>query len=374
MVADHGLGSRVLAPPGSPAAFTFGLIVAALAAPLVAHAALAYPAGRLGSRLDLGVVLFGYAGAGLVLSLLPALFFDPGRQGCGLCPANLVLVRSVPGLAGGLQRAGLVLGLGWAAGLAAAEAVRLARASPPLRRVIWPVLVPAGGYLLLAGADFAHSLPRGTLGNDPVDYRLWLGQAALLVLMAAGVAWAWVRDRRTRSAVVGLVIDAAQSAPPGGLRDVLAEMLADPDLKLAYPVGEPPRPVRADGQPADIEPGPGRQVTPLVRSGRTVALLRHRAGLLDDPGLVSEVAAAARLGMENERLHAEVLGPARRPASRTGPDRRGRRRRAAAAGAGPARRCPATARRALTRAPPHPLPAQFDPRPTADRPDRPGRP
>jgi signal transduction histidine kinase len=292
---------------GSPAAFTFGLMVAALAAPLVAHAALAYPAGRLGSRLDLGVVLFGYAGPGMVLGLLPALFFDPERQGCGLCPANLALVRSEPGLAGGVQRAGLVLGLGWAAGLAAAGAVRLARASPPLRRVIWPVLVPAGGYLLLAGADFAHSLPRGYLSNDHLDYRLWLGQAALLVLMAAGVAWAWVRDRRTRSAVVGLVIDAAQAAPPGGLRDVLAEMLADPGLKLEYPVGEPPRQVRADGQPADVERGPGQQVTPLVRGGQAVAMLRHRAGLLDDPGLVSEVAAAARLGMENERLHAEVL-------------------------------------------------------------------
>jgi signal transduction histidine kinase len=292
---------------GSPAAFTFGLVVAALAAPLVAHAALAYPAGRLGSRLDLGVVLFGYAGAGLVLGLLPALFFDPGRQGCGLCPANLVLVRSEPGLAGGLQRAGLVLGLAWAAGLAAAGAVRLARASQPLRRVIWPVLAPAGGYLLLAGADLAHSLPRGYLSNDHLDYRLWLGQAALLVLMAAGVAWAWVRDRRTRSALVALVMDAAQSAPPGGLRDVLAEMLGDTGLELMYPAGEPPRQVRADGQPADAEPGPEQQVTPLVRGGRTVAMLRHRAGLLDDPGLVSEVAAAARLGMENERLHAEVL-------------------------------------------------------------------
>ena len=56
----------------SPAAFTFGLIVSALAAPLVAHAALGYPAGRLDSRLDLGMVLFGYVGAGLVLGLLPA--------------------------------------------------------------------------------------------------------------------------------------------------------------------------------------------------------------------------------------------------------------------------------------------------------------
>jgi signal transduction histidine kinase len=102
-------------------------------------------------------------------------------------------------------------------------------------------------------------------------------------------------------------MDAARTPPPGGLRDVLAGMLADTSLELAYPVGEPPRHVRADGRPADMEPGRGQQVTPLVRGSRTVAVLRHRAGLLDDPGLISEVAAAARLGMENERLHAEVL-------------------------------------------------------------------
>jgi signal transduction histidine kinase len=292
---------------GSPAAFTFGLVVSALAAPLVAHAALAYPAGRLDSRRDLGVVLVAYAGAGLVLGLLPALFFDPGRQGCGLCPANEVLVHSEPGLVGGLQQAGLLLGLGWAAALVAAGIHRLVRASPPLRRMLWPVLVPAGCYVLLVGADLAHSVPRGTLGNDPLDYRLWLGEAACLVLMALGVSWAWVCDRRTRSAVARLMIDAAQSPPPGGLRDVLARMLGDPSLELAYPVGEPPRYVRTDGQPASIGPGRDETLTLLARDGRTVAVLRHRAGLLDDPGLVHEVAAAARLGMENERLHAEVL-------------------------------------------------------------------
>src|SRR5499427_2911478 len=292
---------------GSPAAFTFGLIASALAAPLVAHAALAYPAGRLDSRVDVRVLVFAYAGAGLVLGLLPALFFDPGRQGCGLCPANLVLVRSEPALADGLQRVGLLLGLSWAAGLVAAGIRRLVRASPPLRRMLWPVLVPSGCYVLLAGLDLAHSLPRGTLGNDPLDYRLWLGEAACLVLMALGVSWAWVRDRRTRSAVVRLVMDAAQSPPPGGLRDVLAGMLGDPGLELAYPVGEPPRYVRTDGQPVGIGPGRDETLTPLARGGRTVAVLRHRAGLLDDPGLVQEVAAAARLGMENERLQAEVL-------------------------------------------------------------------
>jgi len=292
---------------GSPAAFTFGLIASALAAPLVAHAALAYPTGRLDSRLNLGAVLFAYAGAVLALGMLPAMFFDPTRQGCGLCPANLMLVRPEPSLVDGLLQAGLVLGLAWAATLVAAGGGRLARASPPLRRVTWPVLAPASCYLLLAGADFAHSLPRGTLGNDPLDYRLWLGQAALLILMALGVAWGWVRDRRTRSAVVRLVMDAAQSPPPGGLRDVVAQLLGDAGLELAYPVGEPPRHVRADGQSASIEPGKGQEVTPLVRGGQTVAVLRHRAGLLDDPGMVREVVAAARLGMDNERLHAEVL-------------------------------------------------------------------
>src|SRR5262249_26669160 len=73
---------------GSPAAFTFGLIVYGLAAPLVAHAALAYPKGRLDSRLDAGVLLLAYAGAGLVLGLLPGVFSDPGRQGCARAPAN----------------------------------------------------------------------------------------------------------------------------------------------------------------------------------------------------------------------------------------------------------------------------------------------
>ncbi len=292
---------------GSPAAFTFGLIVSALAAPLVAHAALAYPTGRLASGLDRGVLLFAYAGAGLVLGLLPALFFDPGRQGCGLCPANLVLVRSEPSLGGGLQRAGLALGLAWVAALVMVGARRLGKASPPLRRLLWPVLAPAGCYLLLVGTDFAHSLSRGTVSNDPLEYRLWLGEAALLVLMALGVAWAWVRDRRTRSAVVRLVMDAAQSPPPGGLRDILSEMLGDTGLELAYPVGEPLRHVNADGQPASAGPGDGQDATPLIRGGRTVAILRHRAGLLDDPGLAREVAAAARLALENERLHAEVL-------------------------------------------------------------------
>jgi len=291
----------------SPVAFSFGLLVSALAPPLVAHAALAYPTGRLGTRQDLAAVLLAYAGAGLLMGLIPAMVFDPRQQGCSMCPANLVLVRSEPGLFQGLSRVGLDVGLAWTAALVAVGILRMIRATPPLRRTFSPVLVPAGCYVVLVAADFAHSLPRGTPSNDAVDYRLWLAEAVFLVLMALGASSAWGRDRRTRSAVVRLVIDAAKSPRPGGVREVLAEMLGDSSLELAYPVGEPLRHVTADCHPASLESAQGQAVTQLSRGGRTLAILRHRAGLLDDPGLVREVAAAARLGMENERLNAEVL-------------------------------------------------------------------
>jgi signal transduction histidine kinase len=201
----------------------------------------------------------------------------------------------------------LVLGLGWVVALLAVGARRLVKASSPLRRMVWPVLAAASCYVMLVGADSLHSLPRGTLSYDPFEYRLWLGEAAFLVLMALGVSWLWVRDRRTRSAVVRLVMATGETPPLGSLRNALAEILHDQDLQLAYPVGDPPRHVDVDGHPVSVDPSEGRTITPLIRTGQTMAIMRHRAGLLDDPGLVQEVTSAARLAMDNERLHAEVL-------------------------------------------------------------------
>jgi signal transduction histidine kinase len=43
-----------------------------------------------------------------------------------------------------------------------------------------------------------------------------------------------------------------------------------------------------------------------VRGGQTVALLAHRPGLLDDLGLVEQIAATARLALDNEQLQAQV--------------------------------------------------------------------
>jgi signal transduction histidine kinase len=291
---------------GSGIPFAFGLLFFSLAPPVVAHAVLAYPSGHLPSRLERLAVIVAYAGAGLVLGLLPALFFDPARQACGLCPPNLLMIVGRPEWVDTLDRWGLWLGLAWAFGIAALCLWRLVRSSTSLRRVTGPVLLAGAGYLVLVGWDFVHSLPRGTLGSDRFEVRLWLGQAVSLCAIALGVAWFRVLERRTRTAMATLVVQLGESARPGALRDVLARSLGDPDLALAYPLDDPGRVVDAAGTIVDSAAYGGRVVTPLARHGKTVAQLIHRPGLLDDRA-VDEVVAATRLALESERLQAEVL-------------------------------------------------------------------
>ena len=285
---------------GSGLAFTFGLTLSAIAPPLVAHAALAYPRGRLSSLSEQVGLAAAYAGA-LVLGLLPALFLDTKAGSCGECARNLLLVRDSPRVFEQLNRVGVQAGFAWSFGLIVLLALRLARASPPLRRLIWPVLAATGVYLGLVAADFAHSRARGTLSNDPTDRALWLGEAGALVALALGVAWSWLQARRTRGAVARLVVEQSGWAAPGDLRDALARTLHDPSLQVGYPIGDG-RLVDAQGRAL----APSGQITPLARGGQQVALLAHRPGLLDDPALVDEVAAAARLALDNERLQAEA--------------------------------------------------------------------
>jgi signal transduction histidine kinase len=290
---------------GSAVFFTIGLVLYAACAPFVGWAMLAYPSGRLaswGERLGIGVAL---SGAVLVLGLLPALFFDPAATGCAPCPDNLVLVSDEPGLSDDLTRVGVHLGLAWSLLLVAFAGWRVGRSSPVRRRIVAPVVLAGCAYIGLVAATFAASLDRGLVGSGELERRLWLGQAAALAAFATAVAWGLLRTRRTRSSLARLVVELGESAAPGGLRDGLAEALADPGLEIAYPVGEG-RYADAGGRPVELTLGDGRTTTPLIRDGRPVAVLVHRAGLLDNPELIEEVASAARLALENERLQAEA--------------------------------------------------------------------
>jgi signal transduction histidine kinase len=288
---------------GSPLVFTIGLVLYAAAPPLIAHALLAYPAVPL-TRLERAVAAAAYGGSLLLLGLLPAVVFDPAAEGCSECPRNLALIHGNASLYQDFNRAGIYLGLAWTAAAVALLGWRLARSTPALRALIAPVVGAGSLYLSSVAAEFVVSRRRGYLylSNDPLDRRLWLVAALALVLLALAIAWSWLRARRTRTRLARLVLELAETPSPGGLEHALAGSLGDPELRLSYPLDDG-RYVNADGQPQQ----PGATSTALLRDGAEVALLTHKPGLLDDGALAEELAVAARLGLENERLHAKLL-------------------------------------------------------------------
>ena len=201
-----------------------------------------------------------------------------------------------------LNRAGIYLGLVWAVLALGLLAGRLVRSSVAVRRQLAPVLAAGCAYLALVTADFAVSVPRGYLSNDPIDRRLWLGEAGAVALLTLGLAWSWLRARRTRARLARLVVELSAAPSPGALEQALARILDDPSLRLAYRLADG-RHVDADGGPVD----PGPASTTLARGGTVVALLTHKPGLLEDPSLLDALAGTAGLAFEHERLRAELL-------------------------------------------------------------------
>jgi signal transduction histidine kinase len=292
-----------LATPGARAAplFTLGLALGAAAPALMGHAVL-IETGDGRRRAD-GVVLGAlYLALVGLLGVLPTLAYDPASTGCPACPANLLGLADAPGTVAELSRWGLRLGLVAIAACVALVLWRLARAPAARRRPAWPVVLPGCAYLILVAVDLAHAWRRGFLGADSVDQALWTGQAAALLAVAAGVALLRAAARRRRSRLTGLVVELATAPRPGALRDALAGLLGDPRLELLHASSDGW--IDADG--STRAPAPAAATTALVRDGEPVALLCHRPGLLDDPRVVREIERSVRLGLDHERLQAQL--------------------------------------------------------------------
>jgi signal transduction histidine kinase len=285
---------------GSDTGFTAGLVCYALTSGLLLPGVLSYPSGRA-TRVERVVLVAGWALTAVVIGLLPALLADPADDGCRQCPRDLLAIADRPGLATDVTRTGVALGAAWAVVAAALVVRRALVAGTALRRARAGVSAAVAAYLVLAAVSALHLLASESLNIDGDVRRLHAAQAVALVALAGAVAWGWTRRRRTRRRLARLVLDLAQTPPPGGLRDSLAVSLGDGSLRLGYRLADG-RLVDVAGRPVELD-GPS---TPLVRAGRTVALLTHRAGLLDDPRIAEEVTSAARLALENEQLQAEL--------------------------------------------------------------------
>jgi signal transduction histidine kinase len=168
---------------------------------------------------------------------------------------------------------------------------------------VWP-LVFAGCFIVV---QFGVQM---VLYGEPVNswtHPTWfwvvgIAPLSVPVALAAGLLW----GRTARSAVADLVVE-LERTPPGYVRDALARTLGDPSLEVALWLPERGSYVDSTGQPLELPAsGSGRAVTVLGPDEAPVAALVHDPVLLERPALLEAAGAAARMALENERLHAEL--------------------------------------------------------------------
>ena len=295
--SDPGIGSSV--------GFTIGVALGWLYPAVTAHALFAATGQAMRSRGDRVVVAVGYGVFVVGLGLVPAIGFDPRAAGCTFCPPNLLNALGPSPWVDAATRVVMSFAAGWAVIASLALARHLVLAGPATRRRRAVVVVPGVAFLVIVGVALARDAATFVPPTDATDHLLREGEAVAIVALAVGVAWDWLRGRQARGRAARLVADLASSPPIGALRDHLATVLADPQLTLAYPSGAGAF-VDATGRGVELDPPAGRTTTPVLRGGAVVAIIEHDADVLRDPGEVDEVVAAARLGLEHERLQAEL--------------------------------------------------------------------
>ncbi len=288
-----------------PWVFVVGATLSPLPYGIVFHLMLAFPSGRLSTRLARVLTAAVYFDV-TVMQVLAAPFIDVQRPeySCDGCPENPVMIGS--GSADtvfALHAVQTVIAVVAIAGFVVILRRRWQEAGPALRRSLVPVLAVGGTAFILEGLSLLADLA-GASGPGN-------GLQLLTILAVAAVPYAFLlgllRARFGRAAAVTDVLEGLEQPAPA-LREVLADALGDPTVEVAYWMDDEERWIDEAGESLTLPgPGdPGRAVAPVERQGVRIGALVHDAQLREDPELVPGVIAAAALAMENQRLQAEL--------------------------------------------------------------------
>ena len=269
---------------------TAGFVTASWHYYFLAHLLLAFPTGRLRARGD-AVLLVAVASVLTVRSLVRLLLYvPPDGTGCD-CVSNRFTGFDDPRWFDLEESA-----FPWAISVLFALVIggvvlRWLRSSGTGRRMLTPVL--AMGTAVAVQIAYSQVLRQELAWAVVRSQDLFM----LVVVMRALAAYSFVVGlRRTgpaRAAVASVVGEL--DADPARLTAALRRALEDPSLELV--------PVTSGNVPAAP---PGRAVTVIEGDHGPLAALVHDEALLEDPGLISAVAAAIRLTADNERLRREL--------------------------------------------------------------------
>jgi signal transduction histidine kinase len=308
LLAGLALAARQLRYSHDAAVFTVFFLLGDLGFALVGHSILAYPSGHVTGGGPRALVKAGYA----TMIVFPfAVLLLHGREGTlvGMGPVpreSLLLVSDQPHAVELVQKTQTAIFYGVFATLVLVVlARRLVRATPRARQMFAPLLL--AGLALVLRAIFENVHAFATKQPFSFSYLFWWQIAAGVALPLALLS-GMLRARLAHANVSELVVELERTpATPASTRDALARALADPSLELFFWLPDRRAFVDPAGAPVSLpDDSTQRAVTRLEHDGQPLVAVVHDPSLLEEPELVEAAVAAARLALENARLHAET--------------------------------------------------------------------
>jgi len=279
------------------------LLVGALGVVMLIHLLLAFPGGRLISKVDLALVRSFYIVLPLAAVLVGAATNSPPEGLLGSLSSN-VFVYAAPNL---IYLACLVLGSGlvirrWLLG------GRARRRS--LAPVFWSVIPVVFAFLPWSVIEIAGGLSQN--GKVGASYFDALSTAAhlsplLLIALPVGFLIGLLRTGLDMSSIGDLVVRLSSGLTPEQLQPALARALQDPSLRVLYWLPTLGWFADLDGKRVEL-PGPDseRAVSVLGDPSAPVAALVYDSSLVHEGQLLDTAAAAVNMALENARLQVQL--------------------------------------------------------------------
>jgi PAS domain S-box-containing protein len=282
------------------ALYTIGNAASALALAAVLQLVLAYPSGRLQTRLDRIVVAAGWTIAILANTL--TLIFSR-HPDCAGCPTNALFTTESTTAVDVISTTANVVAAGVIGTAVVIVARRYRAATPVARRLMRPIGFAGGIPLLLLTFGFAVQA-----FSDDVATAFFVAGLVSLIGLPFWFLIGLLSSRLARGSVAQLLVDVRETTSLGDAQEALRRALNDPGLRLAAWMQERRCYLDADGRRFDVPADDIERVSTLVTTedGSPVAAIVHDRALLDEPELVEGVVAAARLALQRNRLQSEL--------------------------------------------------------------------
>ena len=282
--------------------FTLGFVFGTLFIAIFIHLLLAFPSGRLTTRLERALVPFGY-GLTILFPLVLTFFTDPLVSGCDDCPSSAFLVVDNDTASTVITVVGAVLALATALIAVALLFRRWRSASPHSRRILTPILL-AGGSVIFLIILAAMLSPISEAAANVVGYGAIIPFTAVPFFFLGGL----LRSKLAGGAGVGRIFWEIPEHPTRDeVQTGISRALNDPTLQLAYWYPEGRHYVDVEGNRFDLPDDTAERVTTRIEyADRPVAALIHDASLREEPEVLDAIIGAARIALERDRLQAEL--------------------------------------------------------------------